>query len=461
MFWILIAVVVMSPLAVGAEYAWTWALQACIVGALLFAWSVKSATVRAPPPVTVGMVWPIVALFGVAVTWATLQMSTITPVDWSHPLWLSSGTVLGKGLAGYPTVNPHLTGSAILRLLTYGGVFWLALQYGRRSSRAKQLFYSIALAGLAYGAYGLVIEFSGAEMILWYEKTAYRGNLTSTFVNRNSYATYAGLGLLCTTGLLIQLVGEANDEFDERAERLRRLVTKFSEGCWVLLVAWVVLATALLLTDSRGGILSTCIGLITLFVGLSVSRDISRHHAGIMAAIVLTGGIAFFSLSGGTVLQRLTETTLEGAIRPDIYGLTIEAISDRPWLGTGYGTFPEVFRIYRDESIGGIVEKAHNTYLELALELGIPAALALLLAVVVVAMYCGVGIRRRRRDSIYPALGLAATVLVGTHSLVDFSLQIPAVAVTYSLILGAACAQSWSSRQVSRAPHRARAADGE
>ena len=298
-------------------------------------------------------------------------------------------------------------------------------------------------------------------MILWYEKTAYRGNLTSTFVNRNSYATYAGLGLLCATGLLIQLVGKANDEFGERAERLRRLVTKFSEGCWVLLVAWVVLATALLLTDSRGGILSTCIGLITLFVGLSVSRDTSRHHAGIMAAIFLAAGIAFFSLSGGTVLQRLTETSLEGAIRPDIYGLTIEAISDRPWLGTGYGTFPEVFRIYRDESIGGIVEKAHNTYLELALELGIPAALALLLAVVVTVMYCAVGIRRRRRDSIYPALGLAATALVGTHSLVDFSLQIPAVAVTYSLILGAACAQSWSSRQVSRAPRRARAADGE
>ena len=83
--------------------------------------------------------------------------------------------------------------------------------------------------------------------------------------------------------------------------------------------------------------------------------------------------------------------------------------------------------------------------MESALELGIPAAIALILAVGTTAFYCLIGIRRRRRDVIYPAVGLAATVLVAVHSLVDFSLQIPAVAVTYSLLMGVACAQSWRS----------------
>ena len=55
--------------------------------------------------------------------------------------------------------------------------------------------------------------------------------------------------------------------------------------------------------------------------------------------------------------------------------------------------------------------------------------------------------RRRRRDAVYPCIGFAATTLVAAHSLVDFSLQIPAVALTYSLLMGAACAQSWSTRK--------------
>jgi hypothetical protein len=58
-----------------------------------------------------------------------------------------------------------------------------------------------------------------------------------------------------------------------------------------------------------------------------------------------------------------------------------------------------------------------------------------------------VGLRRRRREAVYSCVGFASTVLVAAHSTVDFSLQIPAVAVTYCLIMGAACAQSWSSQR--------------
>jgi len=54
--------------------------------------------------------------------------------------------------------------------------------------------------------------------------------------------------------------------------------------------------------------------------------------------------------------------------------------------------------------------------------------------------------RDRGRDWVYPATGVAATLLVGIHSFFDFSLQMPAVAITYACILGVACAQSYSSR---------------
>jgi len=41
--------------------------------------------------------------------------------------------------------------------------------------------------------------------------------------------------------------------------------------------------------------------------------------------------------------------------------------------------------------------------------------------------------------------GLAATALVACHALVDFSLQIPAVAAWFATLLGLGYAQSWSS----------------
>jgi O-antigen ligase len=112
------------------------------------------------------------------------------------------------------------------------------------------------------------------------------------------------------------------------------------------------------------------------------------------------------------------------------------------------------------------VIQAHNTYLENALELGVPAAAVLVLAVASLGVLCAVGVVRRNRDTIYPCVGLAATALVGVHAMVDFTLQTPAVAATYFMVMGAACAQSWSrpSRSAGpgrRAAHKAAAEDGE
>ena len=64
-----------------------------------------------------------------------------------------------------------------------------------------------------------------------------------------------------------------------------------------------------------------------------------------------------------------------------------------------------ICRLKSDETISGTVERAHNTYLEVALELGIPAAAALFLAIGAACAYCAIGVRRRRRDAVYPAAG--------------------------------------------------------
>ena len=115
-------------------------------------------------------------------------------------------------------------------------------------------------------------------------------------------------------------------------------------------------------------------------------------------------------------------------------------------LGAGAGPFADVFSLSHPPAIYTRVLRAHDTYLENALELGIPGAVVLTLAVAAPVMICLVGIRRRRRNALYPCMGVAASVLVGLHATVDFTMQVPAVAATYALIMGAACSQSWSTR---------------
>ncbi len=118
-------------------------------------------------------------------------------------------------------------------------------------------------------------------------------------------------------------------------------------------------------------------------------------------------------------------------------------------MGTGYGTYPDVIEAWRanDPDIFTVWEKAHSTWLENALELGLPAAAALHLSVLWLALIAFSGVGERRRNRAFPALGVAATLLVGLHALVDFSLQIPAVAVLYAFIMGLAVAQSLPPRR--------------
>ena len=149
-------------------------------------------------------------------------------------------------------------------------------------------------------------------------------------------------------------------------------------------------------------------------------------------------------VSGGRTLERLGETQLEEE-RARVYAVVLRGIAERPWAGHGYGAFDLASRAYHDGSVLSDYERAHNDYLEAAFELGIPAAACLVAAIAFVAVCCAVGARRRRRDMVYPALGAAAAALVACHAVVDFSLQIPAVAAWFATLLALGYAQSWRS----------------
>jgi O-antigen ligase len=105
--------------------------------------------------------------------------------------------------------------------------------------------------------------------------------------------------------------------------------------------------------------------------------------------------------------------------------------------------------MYRDRTIdvSAYWDKAHNSYLEVFQGLGMIFGLMLIGTLGFFFLSCAIGSLRRRRDATPPLVASAACVLVGVHALVDFSLQMQGVTLTFMALLGAGFAQATSSRR--------------
>ncbi len=428
-----------------------WTIFAMLAGLLAVWISIQSLIRKQTAAVPMRWVWFPAGLFVGVCFWALIQSLSITPEGLHHPLWSITAEALGKALPGAISVNPYATGTALLRLMTYGAVFWLALQLGRDSRQAELILHGIVFAITAYALYALILWSIGSDTILWYEKWAGKVRLTSTFVNPNNFATFAGLGCVASLALLVRSLRNSfrAREGDQAKHRIIRFVHMASGRAGIYLLTLIVTLGALFLSASRGGFLATLFAM-----GLLISFSLLKGRPGIfnLTAVFIIAVALFifvFDLGGVNLADRFQHSELQAGHRLAIYKQTIQAIVDSPWLGTGYGTFRDVYPMYRDEAITswGVIDLAHNTYLENLLELGVPAALALFLAIGACVWLCFRGALTRRRRGHFPLIGFAASVLVAMHSLVDFSLQIPGVAITYAALLGLGVAQSWSSRK--------------
>lgn len=443
LFWALMLVIALAPLPLGSNRPLPIAIWSGCIGLLIMTWG--GFLLRGSQRFTKPSRLVVMALicFTLTMIWIFLQWLPWGPSD---PMWGVANQVLNTELAGRISVNPEATLTGLMHLLSYAGIFWLSLQLNGSTERARTSIRSIMLIGAAYALYGIISFFSGDEWILFYRKWTYFGSLTSTFVNRNSYATFAGLCLLCGTVYLIDRLRPIMSlKQSWRAKFVMLVEETAARSLWITFCV-ITIALSLLLSNSRGGTGATVVGL-TCLLGIYLWQR--RVRVGplliTISIIVATAGI-IYGASGNKISQRLVEPQVEQSLeyRTQYYGQIISAIKSSPWTGTGLGTFEDVFTAYRTPERPDLShwDKAHNTYLENALELGIPAAMLLNLSLLLLAWEALQGVRRRKREKLLPAIGLAASLLVGLHSLVDFSLQIPAVTMLYAYIMGLAVSQA-------------------
>lgn len=439
--------IALVPFWFGSHGLVPWAINAAVAGLIVAALEANLLLSGRSHPVPAGrLAYEIVALLSI-VALVGLQIAPGLPASLHQPIWGVAAEALGRPVPGFASINPDATALALLRLLTALAVFWLALQLCRDGNRAFRLVRTVALAGLAYALYGVAAETLFPDTILWFEEVHYRGYLTSTFVNRNTYATYAGIGLVASTAISLTCFRGASLSGPTRF-RAARLVEAGAGPGGLFLVASFVIVVALFMSVSRAGITASLAGMLFLVL-LSWSRVRRGRNVaialGLVMLVLLGVGLTWF---GGDYFGRLEQVTIAGNDRLAIYALAWRSILDAPLLGFGYGTFADVIPMYRDDSVGvgGKWEFAHNSYLEVLQGLGLLGGILLLLVLLALVVRCVLASARRNRDATAPLCAAAASVVVALHSFADFSLQIQAVALTWVALLGAGVSQSWSSR---------------
>jgi len=431
-FWCYIAVLILAPLPLGSNRPAFWTLLAILTGLLCLAWPLAASRDPARVSEPFGRLAAPLLLVSAVCGWALIQAVPGLPEVWTHPLWTAVRPELAD-VSPRVAIDADAARDGAMRLLLYAGIAYLALQHGRSSRRAHRICDAIALSGGAYALYGLWSHFSGAQTILGMAKWAYEDSLTSTFVNRNSYAAFAGLGLLCAFSACWRRL-EATTPTDPR------ILLHLRRPTMLYVAAALLICAALPATASRAGTAASLVAVVILVLAGWCAIRARRR----LVPWLALGAVPL--LAGGALVWILAWSETGASMASDrllVYGMTLDFVSQRPWLGHGLGSFPALFRMHRPLEAAQVWTEAHNSYLELASDLGLPAAIALIAAVLWLTVICVLALIRGSSERETTALAVAATALIAIHALVDFSAQIPAVTVTWMAILGCGVARAW------------------
>ena len=445
LFGLLVLLVVLAPIPLGSNRDWSWSLTAFLTGVISLAWLLHAVISGQKIRLRISVAIPLLFLF--AVFWAWLQAQSWVPASWNHPVWELVAAQLPSQVTGTISLAPQDNLTAIMRLLSYGMVFFLAFQLARDRVLARRALWWIFAAGVIYAVYGLLSYWGVLREFLWYQDDAYGRDVRATFVNRNHFANWVGLVVLASLSIFVDYMLRAPRYPMMAMQSMQKRFDRFMARSWAPLAGIIILVSALVSSHSRGGFFATfCGGAILLFLIDRKQRKVSGQARAVAVAALLVSAVAFF-ITSEVLMDRYDRSEIEAEGRKNIYLHTAEAIGDNPILGYGYGAYEDGFRLYRGKDILKLVDFAHNTFLENVFELGLPAAFALFLSILGLVIVCLRGLINRHRDWVFPALGVSASVLVVVHANIDFGIQIPATAMLYMLIMGVSVAQSFSSNE--------------
>ncbi len=351
----------------------------------------------------------------------------------------AAGLVLQFGVAGLTSADRFHSQEnillGVLRVLSYGCLFILTLQVTANVRRARRFAWGVFGITVFIGIYALASN--QVPELLFYDKSDYVDSLSGPFINRNSFATFLAFGCALGTALVLR-----NDREDKIRKQRKRMDVEMVIGRMLIFVAVLLLFACVLATGSRMG---TFVGLLGIIVPLVLrvaqsDRTTGARQAMVGLAMAVVAVLAFALVSaayGGLVFDRLGSTGMAADVRWALYDNVFSIALQHPLLGHGLDSFELAFRAGHELPVSPDLrwQNAHNTYLELWVELGfILGSLPPILCALVLFRLLQRGAVNQYTGYLAQA-GVSAIVIAAIHSLVDFSLEIEANVFLFLVIV--------------------------
>lgn len=267
-----------------------------------------------------------------------------------------------------------------------------------------------------------------------------RGSMASgTYVNHNHFAGLMEIGFPVAVMWMVARLRKSKTD--------RTMTSAF--GTAVLFAIATCLLMAVVVSLSRMAFISTlmAMGVITLtWLGSWVARNANSPGLlrwGIWIVAVVIPLLILVFLTPRELVRRFADisatedVTVEG--RTEIWRETMQAVSAYKWTGCGLGAYERGLYQFKNLAPLNRIDFAHNDYLQILTELGIPGALlAGAFAVWFVSRIVSVVLWRGSSNSWELTVGvLGAAAALGAHSLADFNFYIPANAMAFAWLCGA------------------------
>jgi O-antigen ligase len=345
-----------------------------------------------------------------------------------HIPWLP-GSIEGEG-SGLVFLN--------LLVMMLAGLF---LRDGIPDPRVRwYLFRTVALAGLVIAVIGIYQKAAHADRMLWSEPTPYARQFFAAFRYHGNAASFLNLSWPAALAVWIR----------------SRLVRPGSVLTSLDLCVFLIVFGAVFVNSSKAGPFLAILGLFLagwrfrneLFVA-TTSRAGMFVLVGFLVlagAVVVLPGLAF-------TLTKWNELLTDGGSmhgRINAYRACLLALRESGLFGTGAGSFLYVFPPFGQTfGIESFWEHAHQDWLQAIIEWGWVgfAAWVVVFGGALLRLQRRMSLaRRENRPEITASAAWIALIVVLTHSLFDFPLQIPALQWLVVVYLGVA----WSDERPQR-----------
>ncbi|MGB7926152.1 MAG: O-antigen ligase family protein [Pyrinomonadaceae bacterium] len=419
-FYSLLAVIALTVVPYGTVEQWWESLFECAV-------------------LTLGALWMIEGML--SGRWRLSGRGLLAPLA---ALILFASIQSWRGLS----VSPYDTRLFTFKLIGITLTGALLFRYTSSRYRLRALIYLVIGVGVASALFGILRQTTQRDAPGFFLPFLEPNSGYGQFINRNHFAFLMEMALGLALGMV---VGGG-----ERRER-----------SLIYLAAALPIWTALVLSNSRGGIFSMLSQLIFLALLFSIMRppremmekgsgallwlkrksNSTPVRAALIALLVLAMIAGVLWMGGDPLARRLesmqgevsasVEDGRESAIRMQIWNSTGRVIKDHWLAGAGFGAYWVAISQYYDASGRLKPYQAHNDYLEVVANGGIIGAALALWFIVEFILRARERLQRSkdpfRRTACLAAL--AGLFGVAVHSMVDFGLQITANALVCMVLI--------------------------